>query len=55
MFSFYHLPSTVVSHPVHKSLHVAYAFYYFATRVPIKDLMMDALIIAKNVRPIAQC
>ena len=49
MISFYHLPSTVVSHPVHKSLHVAYSFYYFATKVPIKELMQDALILAKNV------
>ena len=55
MMSFYHLPSTVVSHPVHKSLHVAYAFYYFSTKVPLKELMQDALILAKNVSQLFPC
>lgn len=49
MFSFYHLPSTVMHHPVHKVLNVAYAFYNVSTVTHLKDLMLDALIIAKQV------
>ena len=52
MVSFYHLPSTVVHHPVHRSLNVAYSFYYFHTKTPLKDLLLDALIIAKQVMPV---
>src|ERR1700733_12496141 len=47
--SFYTLPSTVMHHPVHKSLKAAYAFYNVSTKTPWADLMQDALIIAKNV------
>jgi glycylpeptide N-tetradecanoyltransferase len=48
-FSFYHLPSTVVKHPIHRLLHVAYSFYNVAMVTPLKDLMQDALIIAKKM------
>jgi glycylpeptide N-tetradecanoyltransferase len=47
--SFYTLPSTVMHHPVHKSLKAAYAFYNVSTRTPWTDLMMDALVVAKNM------
>ena len=47
--SFYTLPSTVMHHPVHKSLKAAYSFYNVSTVTPWVDLMQDALIIAKNV------
>ncbi|XP_045168087.2 glycylpeptide N-tetradecanoyltransferase 2-like [Mercenaria mercenaria] len=46
--SFYTLPSTVMHHPVHKSLKAAYSFYNVSTVTPWVDLMQDALIIAKN-------
>lgn len=49
MFSFYQLPSTVVDHPKYKDLKAAYSFYNVATTVPLKELMNDALIIAKRV------
>ena len=49
MLSFYHLPSTVVNHPVHKTLKVAYLFLCFHTTVPLKDLVYDALVLAKKV------
>lgn len=49
MFSFYHLPSTVMNHPVHKTLYVAYLFYCFSTVTPLKDLLYDALVQAKKV------
>ncbi len=48
--SFYTLPSTVMRHPVHKSLKAAYSFYSAAGKTPWCDLMQDALITAKNVR-----
>lgn len=47
--SFYHLPSTVVHHPTHKFLNVAYSFYHGGTATPLKDLMQDALILAKKL------
>jgi len=47
--SFYTLPSTVMHHPIHKTLKAAYAFYNVSTRTPWIDLMQDALVVAKNV------
>lgn len=47
--SFYTLPSTVMHHPVHKSLKAAYAFYNVSKDTPLQDLMQDALIVAKNM------
>lgn len=49
MVSFYHLPSTIVKHPTHRTLHVAYSFYNVAFATPLKDLILDALVIAKKV------
>lgn len=46
--SYYTLPSTVVYHPIHKNLKAAYSFYNVATKTPWIDLMLDALITAKN-------
>ncbi|XP_043923442.1 glycylpeptide N-tetradecanoyltransferase 2 isoform X2 [Protopterus annectens] len=45
--SFYTLPSTVMHHPIHKSLRAAYSFYNVHTITPLLDLMNDALILAK--------
>ncbi|KAK9961096.1 hypothetical protein ABG768_008907 [Culter alburnus] len=45
--SFYTLPSTVMHHPLHKSLKAAYSFYNVHTETPLIDLMNDALILAK--------
>ena len=47
--SFYTLPSTVMHHPVHKTLKAAYAFYNVSTRTPWIELMQDALVVAKTV------
>jgi len=49
MFSFYHLPSTIVNHPIHKMLYVAYLFHCFYTVTPLKQLIYDALVLAKKV------
>ena len=51
-FSFYSLPSTVMSHPTHNLLKAAYSFYNVATTVNWTDLMSDALVMAKKV---SQC
>lgn len=48
--SFYTLPSTVMHHPLHRSLKAAYSFYNVYTQTPLLDLMNDALILAKLVR-----
>uniref|UniRef100_A0A673AVH4 Glycylpeptide N-tetradecanoyltransferase n=1 Tax=Sphaeramia orbicularis TaxID=375764 RepID=A0A673AVH4_9TELE len=41
--SFYTLPSTVMHHPLHRSLKAAYSFYNVHTQTPLLDLMNDAL------------
>uniref|UniRef100_A0A4W4FSP9 Glycylpeptide N-tetradecanoyltransferase n=1 Tax=Electrophorus electricus TaxID=8005 RepID=A0A4W4FSP9_ELEEL len=46
--SFYTLPSTIMNHPVHRSLKAAYSFYNVHTDTPLLDLMADALILAKS-------
>lgn len=47
--SFYTLPSTVMHHPTYKSIKAAYSFYNVPSPdVDLRDLMQDALIIAKN-------
>lgn len=38
-----------MNHPLHKTLYVAYLFYSFHTVTPLKDLLYDALILAKKV------
>mmetsp|Transcript_14771 Transcript_14771/g.22946 ORF Transcript_14771/g.22946 Transcript_14771/m.22946 type:complete len:430 (-) Transcript_14771:2557-3846(-) len=48
MGSFYHLPSTVMRHPVHNTLNAAYSFYNVATSVTMKELMNDMLTLAKS-------
>nr|CAG4646220.1 EOG090X055U [Macrothrix elegans] len=48
MVSYYTLPSTVMHHPVHKSLKAAYSFYNASSETPWTQLMGDALITAKN-------
>uniref|UniRef100_A0A6I8R465 Glycylpeptide N-tetradecanoyltransferase n=1 Tax=Xenopus tropicalis TaxID=8364 RepID=A0A6I8R465_XENTR len=48
--SFYTLPSTVMHHPIHKTLKAAYSFYNIHTETPLLDLMNDALIIAKLLK-----
>ncbi|KAH9520312.1 Glycylpeptide N-tetradecanoyltransferase 2 [Bulinus truncatus] len=47
--SFYSLPSTIMHHPVHKSLRAAYSFYNASFKTPWLDLMQDTLIEAKNM------
>lgn len=49
MVSYYTLPSTVMHHPVHKTLKAAYSFYNVSVQTPWCDLMSDALVSAKNV------
>lgn len=47
--SFYALNSTVIGHPRHNTLNAAYAFYTASFKTPLKQLLYDALIMAKNV------
>lgn len=37
-------------HPQYKSIRAAYSFYNVATSVTLKELVSDALILARNVR-----
>merc|ERR1712071_384082 len=46
--SFYFLPSSVMNNPKHSDMRAAYSFYNVATSVSLKDLMKDALILAKR-------
>lgn len=48
MVSFYTLPSSVMQHPVHKTIKAAYSFYNVAEGSSWVELMNDALIAAKN-------
>uniref|UniRef100_A0A6M2DF50 Glycylpeptide N-tetradecanoyltransferase n=1 Tax=Xenopsylla cheopis TaxID=163159 RepID=A0A6M2DF50_XENCH len=47
LVSYYSLPSTVMHHPVHKTVKAAYSFYNVSTKTSWTDLMTDALISAK--------
>ncbi|XP_026282999.1 glycylpeptide N-tetradecanoyltransferase 1 [Frankliniella occidentalis] len=47
--SFYTLPSTVMHHPVHKTLKAAYSFYNVSNKTGWIDLMNDALIAARDM------
>lgn len=46
--SFYSLPSTILNHDVHKKLFAAYSFFNVATTVSYKELIKNALILAKK-------
>merc|ERR1711862_987294 len=48
--SFYHLPSSIMKNPKHTHLNAAYSFYNVATTVSLKQLMKDALILAKRCK-----
>eukprot|EP00828_Plagiopyla_frontata_P019513 TRINITY_DN2494_c0_g1_i1.p1 TRINITY_DN2494_c0_g1~~TRINITY_DN2494_c0_g1_i1.p1 ORF type:complete len:471 (+),score=88.41 TRINITY_DN2494_c0_g1_i1:198-1610(+) len=47
-FSFYSLPSSILKNPKHTTLKAAYSFYNVANTVSFKELMLDALIVAKQ-------
>ncbi|MCQ2820467.1 MAG: GNAT family N-acetyltransferase [archaeon] len=48
LISFYSLPSSVLQHEKHKKLFACYAFFNVARSVPFKELMRNALILAKQ-------
>ena len=48
MISFFSLPSTIISHPIHNKLKAAYSFYNVSTVTPWVDLIGDALVLLKN-------
>lgn len=47
-FSFYSLPSSIIKHPTYKTLNAAYSYCTVATKVPIVDLLRDALVLARH-------
>lgn len=47
-FSFYSLPSSILKHTEHTMLRVAYSYYNVPGAHSLKDLMKDALVIAKQ-------
>jgi len=46
--SFYNLPSSVLGNDKHTLLKAAYSYWNVATTVPLRELMYDALILAKQ-------
>jgi len=48
LVSYYSLPSSVMKHEFHKTLNAAYSFYQLAGKTPLRQLMKDALILAKG-------
>ncbi|KAF4741453.1 glycylpeptide N-tetradecanoyltransferase, partial [Perkinsus olseni] len=46
--SFYSLPSSVLGNDKHKTLYAAYSYYNVANTVSLKQLMSDALVLAKQ-------
>ena len=46
--SFYHLPSSIIGHPKHKTLHAVYSYYNVATSITMHRLMEDLLTLAYN-------
>ncbi|DAZ97587.1 TPA: hypothetical protein N0F65_005559, partial [Lagenidium giganteum] len=49
-FSFYNLPSSVLSHKKHQRLEAAYLYYSVATSVSLTQLIQDALVLAKQAK-----
>ena len=48
LVSFYSLPSSIIQHPVHKTLKAAYSYCTAALKNSITDLMRDALVLARR-------
>ena len=48
-FSFYSLPSSVLKHPEHKMLNVAYSYYNVSTTNRLREGMEDLLVIARDL------
>lgn len=46
--SFYNLPSSVLNNPKYTHIKAAYSYYHVATSVSLKQLLSDALILAKK-------
>lgn len=46
--SFYCLPSSVLRHEIHKTLWIAYAYYFVPGKYSMVELMRDALVLAKQ-------
>lgn len=48
LLSFYTLPSSILGHPEHTELRAAYMYYVVPGATPLKQLINDALILAKK-------
>lgn len=48
MVSFYTLPSSILGHPEHTELRAAYMYYTVPGVTPAKDLLNDAMIVARS-------
>ncbi|KAF2074237.1 hypothetical protein CYY_004447 [Polysphondylium violaceum] len=48
IFSYYNLPSSIIGNQKHKTLKAAFSFYNVATTTTIKELIDDALLVAKK-------
>jgi glycylpeptide N-tetradecanoyltransferase len=45
--SFYSLPSSILKHEEHKTLHVAYSYYNVPNTIDMETLIRNAIILAK--------
>lgn len=50
MLSFYTLPSTIIGNKKYNMLKAAYSFYNVSNKTPWKQLMYDALILARKLK-----
>mmetsp|Transcript_16098 Transcript_16098/g.34830 ORF Transcript_16098/g.34830 Transcript_16098/m.34830 type:complete len:429 (-) Transcript_16098:795-2081(-) len=48
LVSFYTLPSSILGHPEHNELRAAYMYYTVPNATPLKQLVNDAMILARN-------
>ena len=50
LVSFYHLPSTVIGSARHSFLYAAYLYYYVSQDVPLKQLLEDCMVLARDAK-----
>lgn len=49
LMSFYSLPSTIINNIKHKKLNIAWCWYMIPSKLNLKEIIYDTLIISKNL------